>query len=181
MGVWETLTRANLEGRQLSKKDREWLNDITPRLGPASERLLKACETSIASSSHFIRQVNTQRIWTSLGIPFDTSILLAALRPSDTSKSKDASLPSGLEAHKELKSALEDFRTNKRHEVIEPYRGYFEQLEEFQNNEASELSLDDITGPPPHRALFYSLLYEFQLYDSPFFVLRIHHADVLPS
>lgn len=165
VGIFETLTRANLEGRMLNPLDREWLNDTCQRLGPASQRLLEACESSINASSRTIRQTNKQRVWTALGIHFDLATYTTGLLGHEETSGSAAPKwsPATLKTtHEELKAALEEFRTTKRHAVIDPYRPYFEKLEQLQKDDATELTLESLE-PPPHRALFYCLLFEFQL------------------
>lgn len=164
VGLWETLSRANLEGRLISRRDRQWINDVCPRLGPSSQRLLSACEAAVAASAHSIRRVNKQRIWTSLGLTFDVSGAVDALlnRKRRTESSKQPP-PDIFEASAELKAALDSYRTKDRHAAIEPYRAYFDKLAELDHSDAVEFSIESLQ-PPPHRALFYSLLYEFQLY-----------------
>lgn len=163
VGLWETLTRANLEGRLISRKDRQWINDVCPRLGPASQRLLRACEVGTAASARSIRKVNKQRVWTSLGLTFDITTTLVHLFQKKGPEQSNEEPPKDIyEATSELKAALEEYRSKERHAVIEPYRSYFDQLAELNKSDSVEFSIENLS-PPPHRALFYSLLYEFQL------------------
>ncbi|KAF9237247.1 hypothetical protein BU15DRAFT_88826 [Melanogaster broomeanus] len=141
VGVFESHRYLNLEAKHLSHPDSDrYTARATELLSTSCQDLLKSCESALQGACDWLGCVRDNRFnfWVRTEVK-------ERIRTDNIKKYEDL--------HRELSAALDEFTTQKRLTVLDPYRALF-------------ASSDDLTAEvdiPPHRYLFHCYVYQYHL------------------
>ncbi|KAH7923390.1 hypothetical protein BV22DRAFT_1196761 [Leucogyrophana mollusca] len=144
VGVFESQRYLNLEATHMSHPESErFMASATELLGTSCQELLASCETGLQGAQDWLGRCRDHRwsFW------------------KDT-QHKDATRQDVMKKYEklyeELSRALDEFRNNKRHAVLDPYRPIFD----TEDDQTSTKGEDEV---PPHRYLFHCYVYQYHL------------------
>ncbi|PFH45992.1 hypothetical protein AMATHDRAFT_70774 [Amanita thiersii Skay4041] len=143
VGLFESQRYLNLEATRFhTPYGEDYTIQMLALLQESCDELLKTCYDSVVAARDWLGTVRSGRfnIWTS------------QREKEEVRKKKLESIQAVKDA---LFEALERFRSDKRHSVLEPYRRSFESHTEEGDNEPYEM--------PPHRYLFHCYVYQYHL------------------